>query len=164
MCITRRGNSARIYSLRRGYLCTPIPCSRYILQSDFITSLDLHHEWKVTIPSPPSTPLEFDRVPIRARCICPPACLPAWPTWMTRYPRAANGRRGRRDGRGGGGIAKRDSEGMPGAGPNVLPVGPYRKDTTRRDLILAAYIREYERRMRAGKDGEAPPGMRAKVR
>jgi len=52
-----------------GYVYTPMPCGRYILQSDFITSLDLHHESKVTIPP------EFDRVPIRARCICPPVYL-----------------------------------------------------------------------------------------
>lgn len=59
---------ADIYTCEGMYV--PMPCGRYILQSDFITSLDLHHESKVTIPP------EFDRAPIRARCIF--ARLPAY--------------------------------------------------------------------------------------
>lgn len=66
---------------------TNIPCKvlemyragpRYILQSDFITSLDLHHESKVTIPPSPlaASLSEFDRASICARCIS--ACLPAY--------------------------------------------------------------------------------------
>jgi len=138
-CALRRGGGARtyigisVYRSRRS--------GRYILQSDFITSLDLHHESKVTIPP------EFDRSSIRARCICPPAR----PTWMTRYPRAWGEGTGRA-----GGEEGQSWEGM------VRVQCSRSVRIPARILILA---REYTRIREVGAGrGNPPPGIGAKVR
>lgn len=116
-CIT----SWRRTNIHVGYVCIPMLCGRYILQSDFITSLDLHHESKVTIPPP--SPLSLRVRSGSDTCkVYLPACLD---DSISSYEEGTRRR-----------VEKRWW-----CGPNVVSL--YRKDTIRGDLILApVWIRE----------------------